>query len=38
VIGAVVLACVRARIVGAAVIDDIEELDEQADDRALAGE
>jgi amino acid transporter len=38
VIGAVVLATVRARILGAAVIDDIEELDEQADDRALAGE
>ncbi|CAN5637561.1 amino acid permease [soil metagenome] len=38
VLGAVVFASVRARIVGAAVVDDIEAVDEAADDRALAGE
>lgn len=38
VIGALVLASVRARIVGTTVIDGIETEDEHADDRALAGE
>jgi amino acid transporter len=38
VIGALLLASVRSRIVGTSVVDEIEALDEQADDRALAGE
>lgn len=38
VIGAVLLATVRSRITGTSVVDDIEALDEQADDRALANE
>jgi amino acid transporter len=38
VIGAVVFASVRARIVGIEVVDDIEAMDESADDRARAGE
>jgi hypothetical protein len=38
VIGAAVLASVRARILGTSVIDDIEARDEQADDRAFSGE
>ncbi len=37
-IGAVVLASVRSRILGTAVIDDIEAQDERADDRASTGE
>jgi hypothetical protein len=38
VIGAAILASVRARILGTSVIDDIEARDEQADDRAFSGE
>jgi hypothetical protein len=38
VIGALLLATVRSRIIGTDVIDDIEAQDEQADDRALANE
>lgn len=38
VVGAVILASVRARIVDAAVIDDLEVGDERADDRAVVGE
>jgi amino acid transporter len=38
VIGAAILASVRARILGTAVIDDIESSDEQADDRLFSGE
>jgi amino acid transporter len=38
VAGAVILARVRTRIVDTAVIDDVEALDERADDRASTGE
>jgi amino acid transporter len=38
VIGAAILASVRARILATSVIDDIEASDEQADDRAFSGE
>ncbi len=38
VVGAVLLASVRSRIVGAFVVDDAEATGERADDRALAGE
>jgi amino acid transporter len=38
VIGAVIFASVRTRIVGAAVLDDVEAKDERADERAAAGE
>jgi amino acid transporter len=38
VIGAAILASVRARILGTSVIDDIEASDEESDDRAFSGE
>lgn len=38
VIGALLLATVRSRITGTDVVDDIEAVDEYADERALAGE
>lgn len=38
VLGAIVLASVRSKIVGTSVVDDMEARDELADDRAHAGE
>ena len=38
VIGALLLASVRSRILGTSVVDEIEAQDEHSDDRALAGE